>query len=238
MSFDAARLAADSCHLNSGCGFPAPSADIFQFTPLVKFHFLGVTWSIDKPIILMAIGVVAILGFFFAAFTRPKLVPRGVQNLAELGYLFVRDQIARDVIGKKADKFVPFLVSLFFFVWIMNFMSIVPGAQFPVTSKLAFPVGLALIVWVMFNYIGIKNQGVGGYFKNMVFPPGVPEAMYVILTPIELFSTILVRPFTLAIRLFANMFAGHLLIATFSIGGLVPALTEPRCARSPGRRSS
>jgi F-type H+-transporting ATPase subunit a len=74
------------------------------------------------------------------------------------------------------------------------------------------------MVWLIYNYIGIKNQGFIGYFKNMMFPPGLPVPIYFILSPIEFFSTVIVRPFTLAVRLFANMFAGHLLLLIFTLG--------------------
>lgn len=215
----AAQESDGSCHLHpSGCGFPAPTADIFVFDPYATFTVFGVEFAITKYVVLAGIGVVVILGFFFLAFRSPRLVPSRFQSVGELGYLFVRDQISRQVIGKKGEGFVPFLVALFFFVWIFNFMAVIPAAQFPVTSKLAFPATLSAMVWLLFNYIGIRNQGFGGYFKNMAFPPGVPKALYLILTPIELFSTLLVRPFTLAVRLFANMFAGHLLLTTFTVG--------------------
>jgi F-type H+-transporting ATPase subunit a len=82
---------------------------------------------------------------------------------------------------------------------------------------MAIPVFLAILVWFIFNGVGIKHQGFFGYFKSIMFPPGVPKPIYVLLTPIELISTIIVRPFSLAIRLFANMLAGHLLLVTFAL---------------------
>ena len=102
-------------------------------------------------------------------------------------------------------------------MWAFNFLAIVPGAQFPITSVFAIPVAFALIVYFTWVPLGIYRQGFLGFFKNMLFPPGVPKPMYILLAPIELISNIIVRPFTHAVRLFANMFAGHLLIATFSI---------------------
>jgi F-type H+-transporting ATPase subunit a len=167
-------------------------------------------------VLVVLIGAVMI-GFFWAAFAKPRLVPRGAQNVGEVAYLFVRDQISRDAMGKKGDKYVPFLFSLFFFVWLMNVMSFVPGIQFPVSSVIAFPVALALMVWLTYMYAGFRRHGLG-YFRVLGVPSGVPIGILFILTPIELLSNIFVRPFTLAIRLFANMFAGHLLLATFSAG--------------------
>lgn len=209
---------AEGCHLLSGCGFPAPSSAIFEWPVLGTFNLFGLDFHITKPVVLLALGTAIVMIFFLVAAAKPKLVPTRIQSLGELGYTFVRDQISREVIGKDGDKYVPFLVSLFFFVWVLNLFSIIPIAQFPVTSKFAFPVGLALMVWVLYMFLGMKKQGPIKFFTNMMFPPGLPKPIYLILAPIEFLSNVLVRPFTLAVRLFANMFAGHLLITIFSIG--------------------
>lgn len=205
------------CHLNSGCGFPAPGAEIFLFDDIAALTIGNLEFHITKVTVLLFMVVAIILAFFIYAFRKPKLVPRGAQNVGEMGYLFIRDGIARDTIGKDGDKFVPFLFSFFFLVWLTNFMGIVPFAQIPVTSIFAIPVAFALIVYITWVPIGIYRQGFFGFFKNLLFPPGVPKAMYILLAPLEFLSNLIVRPATHAIRLFANMFAGHLLIATFSI---------------------
>ena len=205
------------CHLNSGCGFPAPGAEIFLFDDIASFTVANLEFHISKVTIVLFLCVFLILGFFIYAFRKPKLVPRGAQNVGEMGYLFIRGGISRDIIGKDGDKFVPFLFSFFFLVWLSNFMGIVPFVQIPVTSIFAIPVAFALIVYITWVPLGIYKQGFGGFFGAMLFPPGVPKAMYVLLTPLEFLSNMIVRPATHAIRLFANMFAGHLLIATFSI---------------------
>jgi F-type H+-transporting ATPase subunit a len=204
---------ASGCHIFSGCGYPAPSISDFYFKPI--FTVAGI--QITKPIVLAVLAAVIILTFFYVAFRRPKLVPRGTQNLGELGVLFVRDQILRQQLGKKGDRYLAFIVSLFFFVWIMNVFSLIPLIQFPATSRFAFPVALSLIVWVTYITIGIKSKGPIGYFKQMAVPEGAPWWILPLLAPVELFSNILVRPFTLAIRLFANMLAGHLLLLVFGL---------------------
>ena len=205
------------CHLMSGCGFPAPGAEIFLFEDIFTAQLAGLEFGFSKVTVLLLLGVIIIVGFFSYAFRRPKLVPRGAQNVGEVGYLFIRDGIAKETIGHGGEKFVPFLFSFFFFVWILNFFGIVPGAQLPATSIFAIPVAFALIVYFTWVPLGMYTQGPIKFFTNMMFPPGVPKAMYILLAPIELISNILVRPFTHAVRLFANMFAGHLLLATFSI---------------------
>jgi F-type H+-transporting ATPase subunit a len=196
---------ASGCHIFTGCGYPAPSIENFYFKPIFSigsFHF-------TKPMLLAVVSAAIVLGFFFVAFRKPKLVPRGAQNVGEMGVLFVRDQILRPQLGKKGDRYLPFLVSIFFFVWVMNVFGIIPLIEFPATSRIAFPAALALI--------GMRTKGPIGYFKAMAIPQGAPWWILPLLAPIELFSNILVRPFTLTIRLMANMLAGHLLLLVFGL---------------------
>ena len=207
----ATLLAAEEPHEESG--FHAPGTEIFNFEPL--FTIAGVDFT--KPMLMALLGTVVVVTLFYAACANPKMVPGKLQSLIELGYTFVRDEVARSIIGKKGDKYVPLLVSLFFFIWILNLFAVIPLLQLPVTSRIAYPAILALVVYVLFIFLGIKHQGPIGYFKNMMFPLGIPKPVYVVLAPLEFISTILVRPFTHAVRLFANMFAGHVLIAFFAV---------------------
>jgi F-type H+-transporting ATPase subunit a len=218
LAADLAAMALDKCpetsaHLHSGCGYPAPSyPGSFTYGPLFRIG----SFTFNKPMLLAVICSAIVIAFFWAAFAKPRLVPRGVQNLGELGVLFVRDQILRPMMGKRGDGFLPFLVALFFFIWIMNIMEIIPVAQFPANSEFAFPAALMLMVYGTYNYLGIKYQGFVGYFKNMI-PSGVPPFILGILAPVEILQYVLVRPFTLAVRLFANMFAGHILLLVFTL---------------------
>jgi F-type H+-transporting ATPase subunit a len=208
-----AAEAAKACHIFSGCGFPAPSISDFYFTPLFRIG----SFKFDKPMLLCLLSVVIVVVFFWFAFHKPKLVPRGVQNLGELGILFVRDQILRPQMGKAGDKWLPFLCSLFFFIWVNNIFGVIPILYFPATARFEYPLVLTLMVWVLYMGIGIWKQGPFGYFKNMSVPSGAPWWILPLLVPIELFSNILVRPFTLSIRLFANMLSGHVLLLVFSL---------------------
>ncbi len=200
-------------HLFSGCGYPAPSLEDFYFKPIFTIG----PFQFTKPILIMLLSAAIVLVFFAIAFRRPKLVPRGVQNVGELVILWVRDQILRPQLGSRGDRYLPFLVSLFFFIYFMNIFELIPVFQFPATSKYAFPVSLTLVVWVTYISVGIRHQGPIGYFKNMAVPSGAPWWILPLLSPIELFSNILVRPFTLSIRLMANMLSGHLLLLVFSL---------------------
>lgn len=194
-------------------GFHAPDVTLFDFGPVFTIGGLDVT----KPMLLAIIGAAIVIAFFYFSTVNARLVPTRWQSVAEVGYLFVRDEVARSIIGKRGDKWVPLLVSMFFFVWMLNLFSVIPLAQVPVTSKIAYPAILAIGVWLLFVILGIVKQGPIGYFKNMMFPPGIPKFVYVILAPLEFVSTIFVRPFTLAVRLFANMFAGHVIVTFFAL---------------------
>ena len=104
--------------------------------------------------------------------------------------------------------------------------------QFPATAKIAFPLFLALISWVIFNYVGIKQHGFVGYFKAMMFPPGLPKPIYVLLAPLEFLSTVIIRPITLTLRLTLNMFAGHLVLLLCILGGEYLLLEKGGAARA------
>jgi F-type H+-transporting ATPase subunit a len=218
LAADLVALAAIHCsetsaHLESGCGYPAPGyPSSFTYGPIFSIG----SFTFNKPMLLAVICAAIVIIFFWSAFSRPKLVPKGAQNIGELGVLFVRDQILRPMMGKKGDGFLPFLVSMFFFIWVMNIMEIIPVAQFPANSEFAFPAALMLMVYGTYNFLGIKHQGFVGYFRNMI-PQGVPGYILIILAPVEILQYMIIRPFTLAVRLFANMFAGHILLLVFTL---------------------
>lgn len=196
--------------LAAGPGFDAPGSRDFVFP--------GAD-GITKPIVLVGLSVVIIVGFFLVSGRKAALVPGRLQFAGESVYGFVRDGVARDVIGPEFARYVPYLTALFTFVLVNNIFGIVPLLQFPTMSRIGFPTVLALGSWLVFNYVGIRRKGFGRYFKEMMFPPGVPSWIYFLLAPIELVSTMIVRPLTLGLRLFANMFAGHLLLLVFILGG-------------------
>ncbi|HEX2040636.1 MAG TPA: F0F1 ATP synthase subunit A [Acidimicrobiales bacterium] len=191
------------------------------------FFASGEWYALNKIGLLCILSTLFTLAIFFAAGSRGALVPTGVQNVAEASVDFVRDGIVLQTMGEEGlhRKWVmPFLTSLFWFILFANIFEIIPGVQMPATARMAIPALLAILVWVIFNGVGIVNQGLGGYLKNSLFPPGVPTALYILVTPIELISTFVVRPFSLAVRLFANLLAGHILLVTFAV--LATALAE------------
>ena len=191
---------------------------------LVKWKgllFKGTPFEVNKVVLLTWLAVLIVFVLFYLAgkrATSPEgLVPAGVQNVVEAGVDFVRNDIILQTIGPEGMAWTPFLVTFFFFIFIGNIFEVIPGIQFPINARMALPAFMALLVWAVFNYVGIKSQGVRGYFKSMLFPPGVPKALLPLVALIEFISTVFVRPFSLAVRLFANMLAGHLLLVTFAV---------------------
>jgi len=181
------------------------------------FLFEGTPFAFNKIALGYVFATVATLALFMAAGKRRALVPKGVQNVAEASVDFIQKGIIEQAIGHGGSPFAPFLTALFFFVFFNNLLGIVPGWQMPGNARMAMPIFLGVLVLVLFVGVGIKNQGPGGYLKNSLFPPGLPKALYVLVTPIEIISTFLVRPFSLAVRLFANMLAGHILLISFAV---------------------
>ena len=199
-------------------GFQSPTLEEFYPEPLFSFSIAGIEFDITRITLILIIATAAMLLLMVAAVRRPSIVPGKLQFFGESGYSLVRDGMARDVIGPKGLSFAPFLGALFFFILANNAMSIVPFFQISPMSKFAYPLVLAIIVWVLYNWVGIREQGAGKYFKDAAIPPGVPIGALILVTPIELLQVFIIRPFTLAVRLFANMFAGHMLLAVFSLG--------------------
>ncbi len=169
--------------------------------------------TVVQLVLTVAIGL-----FFYIAFRKPQLIPRGVQNLGEVAVDFVQVQIIDSVIGAKGQRFLPYLTAMFFFILAMNLGGVIPLLNIAGTAVVAIPMLLAVIAWVVFNTVGIRQQGLGGYLKSNLFPPGVPVALYLLLTPIEFVSTFIFRPLTLTIRLLANMMSGHFMLLLFYSG--------------------
>ena len=189
--------------------------DVFHLFLWEPIAFEGTPFAINRVVLLMFLAAAITIGFFLLGARKRALVPRGIQFVAEEGYLFVRNKIAIDVIGPEGVKYAPFLATLFFFIFFLNLLEIVPGVSFPVTSRLALPAIMALITYVVFNVVGILKQGLGGYLKGTLFPPGVPGWIKPLLAVVELLSVFIIRPLTLTLRLFANMLAGHVLLTIF-----------------------
>jgi F-type H+-transporting ATPase subunit a len=181
-------------------------------------HLGPIDLSLNRPIVLLLFGTFLVATIFYLGMRRPQLVPRGLQNVVEYGADFVRKEIVYPVIGPEGDKFLPYITTLFWFVFTLNIFEVVPLINYPVTFRSALTWPLALVTWVIFMGVGISRHGGLGYIKAVAVPKGVPLLILLILVPIELVSTFILRPFTLSVRLLANMISGHLILIVFWFG--------------------
>lgn len=185
------------------------------------FFLPAIFGSVTKPMVLIVLSVVIIAAFFLLATRRMKVVPGKFQFMGEAVYDFGRNTIARDQIGSKDFMpFVPIILTLFTFVLVNNIFGLIPIIQFPTFSHIGFPLALSvLVVYPLYHGVGIRRHGLKGYLKKELFPPGAPKPIYLLLTPIEIFTKFFMNPITLAIRVFAAMFAGHLILLVFTLAG-------------------
>ena len=191
----------------------------FTVSPLLSLPTVsGIDLTITNSSLFMLLSVLAIALFFNVATRKRAQVPGRLQSVAEIGYQFVHD-IVEENAGHAGMKYFPFILSLFFFILFMNILGLVPFAFTP-TSHIIVTVGMGGFVFVAITLIGIFKKGPIGFFKHFV-PAGLPVVLIPVLLLIELVSY-LARPFSLAIRLMANMAAGHTLMQV--IGGFVVPL--------------
>ncbi len=195
-------------------GFVPPSSADFDFAPI-----FGNSILFTKPVLMVFLSVVIAATFFIASSRKAAIVPSKLQYAGESIYTFIRNELGRDVIGPEFMRFVPFLFSLFVFILVNNVFGVIPLLQFPTMSHIGFPIGVTIFSYVCYHYVAIKKHGLGKYLKDICFMPGIPKPVYLILTPVELLTYLVTRPLTLSMRLFANMFAGHLLLLVFVLGG-------------------
>lgn len=195
-----------------GLAFPSLSnlieweAILFEGT-ILEFDKIGLTH-------VLAVLIPAIL--FFMAGRQKSLVPSGVRSFVESIIEFVEKQIILPAIGPDGLPFLPLLLSFFLFVFIGNITEVIPFFQMPAMARMGGPLVIALISWAVFIGVGIKHNGFK-YVKDIAWPPGVPAALKPVVGGIELLSTFILRPFSHAVRLFANMLAGHILLVTFAV---------------------
>lgn len=191
--------------------FHGPSID--EFFPPAIFSIGG--FEVNRIMVIRFIAVLAIVLIFWLGTRRMKIVPGRFQSVVEMGLDFVRVNIAEDLLGKKdGRRFLPLLTTIFFMVLFMNLTGIIPFLNIAGTSVIGVPLVLAIVAYIAFIYAGVKASP-GNFFKNSLFPPGVPKALYIIVTPIEFISTFILRPITLTLRLLMNMVVGHLLLVLF-----------------------
>jgi F-type H+-transporting ATPase subunit a len=197
-------------------GYVPPGPGSLDLPPVFTVFGVGVT----KPMLLLFLAAILVFWFFYAAARKTALVPGRLQFAGEAMYSSVRNGLGRDLIGSKDFMpFVPYLVTLFFFILLSNWFGSIPFIQFPTFGRVSMAYALAGLSWVIYNAVGIRRHGFLGYLKLQCVPPGIKGPILALLIPLEFMSNILIRPVTLSLRLFANMFAGHLLMILFATGG-------------------
>lgn len=192
-------------------GFSAPTISETHLPEIIPW---AAEWGtgFGKQMLMIVLSVILISAFFMIAMRKPSLVPGKVQWIAESGYAFVRNSIARDIIGEKQFKaWVPLLFGLFFFVLLNNLFGAIPFLQLPSFSHAGAAYALAVIVYIIWIGVGVRHHGIK-YFKLAVVPSGVPGWILPLLVPLEIISNFIVRPLTHSLRLMATMLSGHMIV--------------------------
>lgn len=226
---DSLEITADSLQHTSGPGSDwilhhVMDAKELDFEPFFTIHIpqfptvFGIDMTPTKHVLFMWLAALLVLVLFtiVAKSYKKSLIPRGITNFFEVLVIFVRDEVAKTTIGKGYEKFVPYLLTIFFFILFGNFLGLLPwSATF--TSNIGVTASLAICSFFMIQIGGIRQNGFFGYFKGLI-PHGIPPVLLVLMIPVEILG-LFTKPFALAIRLFANMIAGHFVI--LSLLGLI-----------------
>jgi F-type H+-transporting ATPase subunit a len=198
----------------AGESFEAPGVQDF-WQPLVGDGAFAVT----RPMVVMVLSVVLIAVVLLSATRRLSVVPSKGQAVTEAVYDIVRNSIARDILGTRNFRpYLPLLFALFVLILVNNLFGVVPGVQYPTMARVAFPAALAVVVFLLYLALGFRRKGFVGYVKSLV-PPGLPAWIVPLIFFLELLTYFFTRPVTLALRLFGNMFAGHILLLLMTLGG-------------------
>lgn len=195
-------------------GFVPPSAKDF-WQPLIGDG----SFAITRSMVVMVLSTIVLGALMVLATRRLSVVPGRGQWAMEGVYGLVRNSIARDIIGGAHFRpYLPLLLTLFTLILLNNLAGIIPPIQFPTMSRIGFPLALALGVWVVYLVASVRRRGLGGFFRSLV-PAGLPVAVVPVVFLLELLTFLVTRPLTLTLRLFGNMFAGHILLLLFALGG-------------------
>ncbi|GAC56816.1 ATP synthase subunit a [Gordonia hirsuta DSM 44140 = NBRC 16056] len=199
-------LAADEFHTPSLSDF-FPEAVLFKDSPYFQLN----------RITIMRVAIAVLVAAVFALGMRnAKLVPRGLQSVVESMLDFVRVNIAEEILGKEnGRKYMVLISSIFFATVFLNLPSIIPFLNISPNARIGMPIVMAAAAYIAYVGVGMRKYGVFGFIKSSIVIPGVPMAIQPLLIPIEFVSTFILRPFTLTVRLMANMLAGHIMLVLF-----------------------
>ena len=188
------------------------------FETQVVFSIGG--FDVNRAMLLMFLAAFLAVGLLWFGFRKRRVVPTRYGAAMEGLVSFVRDEVATGVIGPDGIKYFPYLLSVFMFVLIGNIFEVTPFVNFPITSRMAVPLFLSLVTYLIFVVVGFKKNGFG-YLGGIVWPRSVPVAMRPLVGLIEFVSTFILRPITLAVRLFANLVAGHVMLSLMLVSAYV-----------------
>ncbi|HLR58500.1 MAG TPA: F0F1 ATP synthase subunit A [Beutenbergiaceae bacterium] len=189
-----------------------------DFFPPIAFGE-GTIFAFDKIMFIRLVVAGLLILLLWLGTRKATLVPSRGQSAIEFVLDFVRVQIVEQILGKERGRpYVPFLTAMFFTIFAMNIAGIIPGLGLAGTSRMGLPLLMAVIVLLVYLVAGVRKQGMGKYLKSQLFPPGIPPVAYVLITPIEILQVFILRPATLAVRLLANMMAGHIMLAVALVG--------------------
>ncbi|HEX9977079.1 MAG TPA: F0F1 ATP synthase subunit A [Acidimicrobiia bacterium] len=177
-------------------------------------------FDFTRTVFLIFLATLIVVGALYVAFRTPKVVPGKFGVMMESVVAFVRDDVAKGTIGPEGTKYVPYLLTIFLFILVGNLFELTPGVNFPITSRMAIPLMLSVFTYLIFVVVGFAKNGFS-YLLSVIWPKSVPVALRWFVGLIEFFSTFVLRPITLAVRLFANLVAGHLMLTLLLVSGYV-----------------
>lgn len=202
---------------------PADVKELFEFNDVI---FSIGPLDFTRTIILFFLAALIVIALLYFGLRNKSMVPSKFGVVVESLLDFVRNGVAKDIIGPEGARYVPYLTAMFLFILVGNLFEVTPFVNFPITSRMAIPAFLAIVTYVIFVFVGFRKNGFK-YFFDTVWPKHVPIGLRWLVGIIELVSIFLLRPFTLAVRLFANMVAGHLMLTLLLGSGIIFVLAVP-----------
>jgi F-type H+-transporting ATPase subunit a len=205
---DSLILAAECDTANEIICRPENVVELFEYTEAL---FTIGPLAFTRTVILTFLAALIVIASLYIAFRRPKVVPGKFGVIMEAMVGFVRDDVAKGTIGPDGVKYVPYLLSIFLFILVGNLFELTPFVNFPITSRMAIPLMLSVFTYLIFVGVGFSKNGLS-YLWGIIWPKSVPVGLRWFVGLIEFVSTFILRPITLAVRLFANLVAGHLML--------------------------
>ncbi len=195
---------------------PSNVLDLFEFEALFSIG----PFDITRTVLLIFLAMFIVLALLYFGLRKSEMVPGKFAAAIESLVTFVKEDIAIGIIGPEGVKYAPYLLAVFMLVIVGNLFEVTPFIVFPITSRMALPLFISLLTWVIFVFVGFRTNGIS-YLIDTVWPKSVPVALRPLVGLIEVVSIFLLRPLTLAVRLFANLVAGHLMLTLLLASGVI-----------------